>query len=296
MNIQANGITIEYDTFGSEQDRPLLMIMGLGAQLIAWDEEFCRMLADAGHFVIRFDNRDAGLSTAFDEQGVPDMGVLAGRLQAGEAVESPYTLDDMAADGMALLTGLGIARAHICGASLGGMIAQAMAINYPEAVLSMTSIMSSTGNPLLPPAEPEAMAALVSERRDDPEHAMQRAVEVSRVIGSPGFPMDEERLRRMGLEAYRRAYNPDGAARQMAAVMTHGDRREGLNRLKMPVLVIHGDRDPLVLPAGGRDTHENIPGSELLLVEGMGHDLPPGAWPQLVEAIAGVTGSVPRAE
>ena len=264
--------------------------LGLGAQMTAWDEQFCQQLADTGHYVIRYDNRDVGLSTYLDDAPVADLQTLVVKLMTGESVEVPYTLSDMAADGMALLTALGIERAHVCGASLGGMIVQTMAINHPERVLSLTSIMSTTGNPELPPATPEAMAALASERLDDPAHAMQRSVEVAKVIGSKGFVLDEQRIRQKALEAYERAYYPAGVSRQMAAVIEDGDRRSRLNQLSLPALIIHGDIDPLVPLTGGIDTHENIPGAKLHIVEGMGHDMPPAAWPQIIGGITELTG------
>lgn len=288
-NLQANNITIEYDTFGDRNDKALLLVMGLGAQMIAWDEQFCEQLAEAGHYVIRYDNRDVGLSTRFHDHGEPDLESLVLELLAESTPSIPYRLEDMALDGMALLTELDIEQAHVCGASLGGMIVQNMAIEHPERVLSMTSIMSTTGNPLLPPATPEAMEALTSERIDDPEHAMERAVQVNKVIGSPGFKRDEARLRQKGLEAYERGYYPPGVSRQMAAVMANGDRSEKLKQLKLPALVIHGAEDPLIPVTGGIDTHENIPGSELIIIDGMGHDLPMGAWNQIISGITSIT-------
>ena len=205
------------------------------------------------------------------------------------SVEVPYTLDDMAMDGISLLDELDIEQAHICGASLGGMIVKAMAINHGNRILSMTSIMSTTGNPDLPPAHPEAMEALTSERADDPQHAMNRAVEVSKIIGSTSFERDEERNRTKALESYDRAYYSDGIIRQMGAVMAHGDRRPGLNQLKLPCLVIHGDIDPLVPVTGAHDTHQNVPGAELMIIEGIGHEMPKGAWHQIVEGITSIT-------
>ncbi len=285
-NVTANGITVTYDSFGDPTNPALLLVMGLGGQMIAWDPDFCQMLADLDLYVIRFDNRDVGLTSHFDEEGVPDMAKLTTEMMNGLTPDIPYTLDDMAADGVALLSELGIDRAHICGASLGGMIVQAMCINHPERIISMTSIMSTTGNPALPPASPEAMAALTSERTNDLEESMQRAVEVAQVIGSTGYPLDEERIRRKAAESFKRAFNPDGVARQMAAVMAHGDRRPGLRQLSIPSLVIHGTVDPLVPVTSGLDTHDNIPGAELLLIEGMGHDMPVGAWPQIVDGIS----------
>ena len=287
--INANSLSIEFETFGEPSAKPLLLVMGLGAQMIAWDENFCQQLADAGHFVIRYDNRDVGLTTYFDDHGVPDFKELAVDFLTNGSVKTPYTLDDMAMDGISLLDELGIEQAHICGASLGGMIVQAMAINHADRILSMTSIMSTTGNPNLPPAHPEAIEALTSKRVDDPKHAMNRALEVSRVIGSTGFERDEERIRYKALESYNRAYNPDGVARQMAAIMAHGDRRPGLNLLKLPCLIIHGDADPLVPITGAHDTHQNIPGAVLMIIEGMGHDMPKGAWSQIVKGVALLT-------
>ena len=287
--INANSLSIEFETFGEPSAKPLLLVMGLGAQMIAWDENFCQQLADAGHFVIRYDNRDVGLTTYFDDHGVPDFKELAVEFLTNGSVKTPYTLDDMAMDGISLLDELGIEKAHICGASLGGMIVQAMAINHADRILSMTSIMSTTGNPNLPPAHPEAIEALTSKRVDDPKHAMNRALEVSRVIGSTGFERDEERIRYKALESYNRAYNPDGVARQMAAIMAHGDRRPGLNLLKLPCLIIHGDADPLVPITGAHDTHQNIPGAVLMIIEGMGHDMPKGAWSQIVKGVALLT-------
>ena len=289
MKIDANGISITYDTFGHSGHPPLLLVMGLGAQMTAWDDEFCAQLAAENLYVIRYDNRDVGLSSHFDDQGVPDMQQLVADMMAGNTPNIAYTLDDMAADGIGLLTALGIDQAHVCGASLGGMIVQTMAINHPDRVLTMTSIMSTTGNPGLPTASPEAMAALTSERADNVEQAMDRAVAVAKVIGSPGFPQDEARTRAKAKASFERSFYPDGVARQMAAIVAHGDRRSGLGQLKLPTLVIHGTDDPLVPVTGGIDTHENIEGAELMLIEGMGHDLPRETWNQIVGGIASLT-------
>ena len=296
MKIDANGISITYDTFGSSSHSPLLLVMGLGAQMTAWDDEFCAQLAAEDLYVIRYDNRDVGLSSHFDDQGVPDMQQLVADMMAGNTPNIAYTLDDMAADGMGLLTALGIDQAHICGASLGGMIVQTMAINHPDRVLTMTSIMSTTGNPGLPPASPEAMAALTSERADNVQQAMDRAVAVAKVIGSPGFPQDEARTRAKAKASFERSFYPDGVARQMAAIVAHGDRRSGLHQLQLPTLVIHGTGDPLVPVTGGIDTHENIEGAELMLIEGMGHDLPRETWNQIVDGIASLTRGEKRAD
>ena len=289
MKIDANGISITYDTFGHSSHSPLLLVMGLGAQMTAWDDEFCAQLAAQDLYVIRYDNRDVGLSSHFDDQDVPDMQQLVRDMMTGNTPNIAYALDDMAADGMGLLTALGIDQAHICGASLGGMIVQTIAINNPERVLSMTSIMSTTGNPDLPSASPEAIAAMTSERANNVEQAMDRAVAVAKVIGSPGFPQDEARTRAKAKATFERSFYPDGVARQMAAIVAHGDRRPGLSRLKLPTLVIHGTDDPLVPLTGGIDTHENIQGAKLMLIEGMGHDLPRQTWDQIVGGIASLT-------
>ena len=293
--IRANGIDIEYDTFGNPADRPLLLIMGLGAQMIHWDEAFCRALADAGHFVVRYDNRDTGLSTRFDAAGVPDIVQIMTKFRAGEPTEAPYDLDDMADDAAGLLDALDLVSAHVCGASMGGMIAQALALRHRPRVRSLVSIMSSTGNPDLPPGKPEALAALMSPAGETGEAVVERSLAVSRVIGSPGFPRDEAEIRRKALLAFDRAFYPVGVARQMAAVAAHGNRRPRLEALSLPSLVIHGADDPLVPLAGGIDTHQALAGSRLLVIEGMGHDLPRGAWPQIVTAIAKSTAQAEHA-
>jgi pimeloyl-ACP methyl ester carboxylesterase len=288
-NVQANGIRIEYDTFGDRSGRPLLMVMGLGAQMIHWRAEFCEQLADAGHFVVRFDNRDVGLSSKFDAAGVPDMAAIMGQMLAGQPISAPYSLDDMADDAFGLLDALDIPSAHICGASMGGMIVQAMAIRAPRRVNSLTSIMSSTGNRELPPAKPEAMAALMSPAGTNRSEMLARSITVSKVIGSPGYPADPAEVESRALEAYERSFYPIGVARQMVAVASHGNRKSALQQLDIPALVIHGQADPLVPVEGGIDTHEALRGSQLMLIEGMGHDLPRQVWPQIVTGITQLT-------
>lgn len=283
--LETNGIRVEYDTFGSEGDRPLLLVMGLGAQMIAWDEEFCERLAARGHHVIRFDNRDIGLSTKFDDAPVPDLAALTVALQEGRQPEVPYSLDDMADDAVGVLDALGIDRAHVCGASMGGMIVQAMAIRHPQRLRSLTSIMSTTGNPEVPPATPEAMAALTSVVPPDLEGYVQRSLDVARTIGSTGFELDETRARERARRTFERSLYPEGTVRQMAAVIAHGNRGPALEAVELPALVIHGSADPLVHPDGGRDTHRALRNSELLMVEGMGHDLPVAAWDEIIRAI-----------
>lgn len=285
----ANGIQIEYDTFGDSSAPPLLLIMGLGAQMILWDEEFCEQLAAKGHYVIRFDNRDIGLSTKIDEAGVPNvMEAMNIRLSGGK-VDSPYSLDDMADDAVGLLDALGIDKAHVCGASMGGMIAQTVAMRHPDRVSSMTSIMSTTGDPELPQAEPDAMAVLLTPAPTEREAAIEHAINVWRTIGSTGFPLDEERIRDRSTLSYDRCFHPEGMARQLVAILAHGDRTSALGSVTAPTLVIHGVADPLVPVECGRATAKAIPGADLLEIEGMGHDMPVGAWPQIVDAIAAHT-------
>jgi pimeloyl-ACP methyl ester carboxylesterase len=285
----ANRIEIEYEVFGSAEDRPLLLVMGLGAQMILWDEDFCEHLAERGHRVIRFDNRDVGLSTRFDRGGVPSLLEAILAAARGDALEAPYTLDDMADDAAGLLDALEIESAHVVGASMGGMIAQTLAIRHPRRVRSLTSIMSTTGNPELPPARPEAMQVLMTPPPPDREGNIERSVEVSRKIGSPGFPLDEARIRERAARMYDRAFYPEGVTRQMVAILASGSRVEALRSVTAPTLVIHGNDDPLVPVEGGLDTHQAVPGAELLLIDGMGHDLPQETWPRIVDAISGLT-------
>jgi pimeloyl-ACP methyl ester carboxylesterase len=285
-------LRIEYDTFGERGGRPLLLVMGLGAQMIHWRAEFCEALAAVGHYVIRFDNRDVGLSEKLDAAGVPNVAELLPRAMAGEPVVAPYTLDDMADDAWGLLDALDIEAANICGASLGGMIAQTMAINTPRRVKSLTSIMSSTGNPELPPAQPEAIAALLSPPGRNRDETVERSVSVAKVIGSPAFATPADEIRARAAEAFDRCFYPVGVTRQMAAAMAHGNRAPALSNLDLRALVIHGAADPLVPLAAGLDTHAALRGSKLLVIDGMGHDLPRQVWPQVVGAIDELTASV----
>ncbi|MEM6709976.1 MAG: alpha/beta hydrolase [Pseudomonadota bacterium] len=287
--VAANGLSFEYETFGNPADRPLLLIMGLGSQMTRWQPGFCDALVQLGHYVIRFDNRDVGLSTHLHDAGMPDMAAVTAALLQGTQAPVPYGLDDMADDTAGLIEALGLDAAHVVGVSLGGMVAQTLAIRHPARVLSLTSIMSSTGNRSLPPATPEAMAALMSPAATDREGAGTRAIEIYEVIGSPAYPADPEETRQRAMSDFDRATDPAGVARQMAAAATQPDRREALAELTVPALIIHGKADTLVPVEGGIDTHEALPGSELLLIDGMGHDLPAELWPQITEAIAART-------
>lgn len=284
--VTANGIEIEYDTFGDASARPLLLVMGLGAQMTRWREAFCEMLVDSGHYVIRFDNRDVGLSQKFDHAGVPNMAEIVAQAAAGQPVGAPYTLDDMADDAVGMLDALGIERAHVCGASMGGMVVQAMAVRHAPRLRSMVSIMSSTGNPDLPPSTPEAMSALLSPAGTTVDEVLDRAVHIARTIGSPAYPDDAVAIRERARADFERAFYPVGVARQMAAIAVAGNRRPLLAGVRTPTLVIHGIDDPLVPLAGGIDTHEAIPGSRLEVFEGMGHDLPEALWTDIVRHIS----------
>jgi pimeloyl-ACP methyl ester carboxylesterase len=281
---EANGIELEYDTFGAPQDQPLLLIMGLGTQMTAWEPGFCTMLAERGYYVIRFDNRDIGLSTQFDQKPEPDLFAILG----GDTSTAPYFLADMADDAAGLLDALGIERAHVVGASMGGMIAQELAIRRGERVLSLCSIMSTTGNRAVGQPSGEALAAVMSPRGADRTQAIERTVTVQRIIGSktPEYAVTDEVRYRRAVDAYERSYRPEGATRQVATIAASPDRTEALGTLKLPVLVMHGDQDPLVDISGGRATAAAIHGAELIVFPGMAHDLPEPLWPAIVDAIA----------
>ena len=291
-NVTANGISIEYETFGDPAKPALALIMGLGAQMIFWQDDFCRELVGRGFHVIRFDNRDCGLSRHFPELGIPDVVAAMAASLSGEPVPAPpYTLRDMADDVVGLLDTLGVERAHVVGASMGGMIAQTVAIAHPARVQTLTSIMSTTGNRDVPPATPEAMTALLTPSPSDRAEFIDHIVKTFRIVGSPGFELDEASLRDRVGRAFDRSYDPSGVARQLVAVLADGDRRERLGSVRVPTLVIHGKNDPLVPVEGGIDTANAVPGARLVVIEGMGHDLPRGAWPQIVDAIASIADS-----
>ena len=286
--VHSNGIEIEYEIFGNANASPLLLIMGLGAQLIWWDEKFCLALADRNFRVIRFDNRDVGQSTWLDHLETPNMANLIADVWQGKPVNAPYTLVDMMNDALGILDALDIPKAHICGASMGGMIAQAMAIHHPERMLSLTSIMSTTGNPDTASPNPPPKEIFQPLRPKDRDDYIEKMLPVWDVLAGSALPIDRSQLREKLGSEYDRGYHPKGFIRQFAAILTDGNRRPGLEKVRLPALVIHGDCDPLVPLAGGKDTAEAIAGSEFMIIPGMGHFLPPGAWPKVIDAITRV--------
>jgi pimeloyl-ACP methyl ester carboxylesterase len=275
-------IDIAYETFGDPSNPALLLVMGLATQMIAWHEDFCAELAGRGFHVIRFDNRDVGRSSAMRDLPVPTIRQLALRSKKAAG----YTLSDMAADAIGLLDKLGIERAHVVGASMGGMIAQTIAIEHPQRVLSLCSIMSNTGARLSGQPRLATYRVLLGTPPQDRDRFIDHVVKMYRVIGSPGFDRDEDDLRDVAGRSYDRGRNPAGSGRQLAAIIASGDRTAGLRGLRVPTVVIHGTKDKLVSPSGGRATAKAIPGARLVKIEGMGHDLPRGTWPQIIGAIA----------
>jgi pimeloyl-ACP methyl ester carboxylesterase len=278
---RVNDVELAYETFGDPADETVLLIMGLGVQMLGWDEELCRMLVERGFHVVRFDNRDVGHSTKIEGGPRPD--VMAAI--AGDVSSASYVLDDMADDCVGLLDELGVGAAHLVGASQGGMIAQSVAIRHPERVLSLVSIMSTTGDRAVGQPHPEAIPALLTRPPEDREGFVDFVVGAWKVIGSPGFAADESALRARARASYDRGIFPDGTGRQLVAIIASGDRTEALRRLDVPATVIHGTDDILVDVSGGKATAAAIPGARSELIEGMGHDMPRQLWPRLVELI-----------
>ena len=286
---RVNGIEIAYDTMGDPADPTVLLVMGLGSQMIHWDPEFCQGIVDRGFHVVRFDNRDMGESTRFDVR-VDLLGVMGARAAGGDVPPVPYLLTDMAADAVGLLDHLGIDRAHLFGVSMGGMIVQTIAIEHPDRVITLTSVMSTTGDPDVGAPTGEAMTALLAPPPQTREQLQDAAVHHAGVWGSPGL-YDEARLRRAAGQAWDRGYNPAGTARQLAAILASGSRSAALAGIDVPTLVIHGTADTLVQSSGGERTAEVVPDAKLLVVEGMGHDLAPPLWPQIIGALADHAGA-----
>lgn len=278
----ANGLELCYQEMGDPDGEPLLLVMGLATQMIAWDEEFCGMLAERGFRVVRFDNRDIGRSSRIDGAGVPNVLAMA----VGHRGTAPYFLRDMAADTVGLMDHLGIESAHLVGASMGGMIVQSTAIDHPHRVRSLTSIMSTTGSRRVGHPSYKTFGLLLGKPPREREAAIERVIKTFKLIGSPGYPFEEERVREIAGRSFDRGHSQAGIARQLHAITASGDRTPGLRQLDIPALVIHGKNDVLVNPSGGRATAKAIPGARLKMVDGMGHDLPQALWPSFVEEIA----------
>ncbi|MDO8420134.1 MAG: alpha/beta fold hydrolase [Rubrivivax sp.] len=288
MHVSANGIAIEIDEQGPAGGEPLLLIMGLGMQLTAWPEELVQMLVSRGFRVVRLDNRDAGLSQGFDHLGVPHMMPVVLRYALHLPVPAPYGIADMAADTLGVLDALGIGRAHVCGASMGGMIAQHLAARHPDRVKSLTLMMTTTGARGLPQPSLKVRGALLGRPESrDPAAVVAHLQRLFTLIGSPDYPADPERFRARMEATVRRAWRPAGTARQVVAVVADGDRSALLPAIQAPTRVIHGQADPLIPVAGGHDLVAKIRGAVADIVPGMGHDLPAQLWPRFAEGIAG---------
>lgn len=285
--VKANGIEIEYEAAGAIGGPTLLLVMGLGAQMTIWPEAFFHGLAKRGFYVIRYDNRDTGLSSGFDSWGKADIPAAIGKLIGGQKVEAPYLLKDMADDATGLLDALGIDRAHMVGASMGGMIVQIVAAEYAARTRSMVSIMSTSGRPGLPQGKPEALAML-SAQPEGParDQLVAHGMKLRRTIGSPGYPAADAELRAFVEKNVDRRWWPEGSARQYLSVIASGDRVEMLKKIKVPTLVLHGEDDPLLPVACGRDVAALVPGAEISTYPGWGHDVPAPMIPTLIDRIA----------
>lgn len=288
--VKANGIEIEFDTFGDSGARPLLLIMGLAGQLVAWPVEFCEKLVARGHFVIRFDNRDVGLSTKMEDAGLPGIMATMSQYKSGQSVNAPYTLSDMAVDTVGLMDGLGLGSAHICGLSMGGMIAQTMAGTHPERVRSLISMESGTGDPTLPPPTPEAMQAMMSPPPKDRDAFIEHMVSTMRSFSGGSEQFDENLERHAAEISYDRCFYPVGFARQLTAIYASGNRTQKLGSVSAPTLVIHGADDPLAPLEHGQATAAAITGAKLVVIQGLGHGISyPALWDKIVEEIAAHT-------
>lgn len=291
---KANGIEIAYETFGDKRGRPLILIMGLGSQMVSWPDPFCQRLAAVGHFVVRFDNRDAGLSTRLESAQVPQIGEILAAREQGLSLTPPYLLSDMAQDTVGLMDALQIDSAHICGLSMGGMIAQTIAIEHPERTRTLISMESTTGEAGLPPAAPEVAAALLQPPPMDREGFIRHMVEVFRLFagGSPFYAPDVQK--ELSARTYERGFYPAGFARQFAAIVASGGRKERLAAVKAPTLVIHGTNDTIFSVEHAQDTAAAIAGARLVLIEGLGHGTAyPRLWKQIVGEIAAHTSATP---
>lgn len=285
--VSANGVELEYEASGKSGAPAILLVHGLGAQLTLWPDELIDRLVQQGFRVIRFDNRDIGLSQKFESYGVPDLPALISKVMTGEKIAAPYLLSDMAADGIALAQALDIPRPHVVGVSMGGMIVQQMAGDFPDRIASMTSIMSSSGRRGLPPGKPEAMKALLTPPgSNDRQTVIEHGIALRKVIGSPGYPATDAELQALVERNVDRSFYPQGAARQYNAILASGDRVKLLPTVKAPTLVIHGADDPVMPVEAGQDTAALVPGAKLEIIPGMGHDLPKPLLPKLAGLIA----------
>jgi pimeloyl-ACP methyl ester carboxylesterase len=286
-----NGVELEYETVGDPAGRPLLLVQGLGAQLISVEDGLCQELASRGFLVIRYDNRDAGLSTWFDDARPVNLAAVWG----GDHSTLAYTLEDMADDAVAVLDAAGAEAAHVAGISLGGMIAQLLATRYPARVRSLASIMSTTGDRAVGQPTAEAASVLMSSMPGDRERYIDQAVANTRAISSgTAYPFDEDAVRRGAARGFDRAYHPKGTGRQFAAILAAGDRAAALGQIRVPTVVVHGEQDQIIGVSGGEATAAAIPGAHLLRVPGLGHELPPGFWPVLADALVEVADRADR--
>jgi len=290
--VEANGIHLAYETFGNPADPPMLLVMGLGMQMLAWDELFCERLAMQGFWVIRFDNRDIGRSTILNSAGTPGIWQMLFAGLFHRPLSSPYLLRDMAADTLGLMDALDIRSAHVVGASMGGMIAQEMAIRHSSRLLTMTSVMSTTGDTRLPNARLKIRLQLLKRSPVEKHAYEEHIVSLFKLLNGSYYPFGETRYRRLAVNIFKRGLHPDGIARQLAAVIASGSRKDKLGDVKTPTLVIHGDADPLIPAAHGHATADAIPGSTLHIVHGMGHTMPEAVWPEIIDTIAGHAANV----
>lgn len=284
--VTANGLELFYDETGDRAAPPLLLIAGIGNQMIRWDERFCAQLAARGHRVIRFDNRDVGLSAKLDGQRGMSIPQALHAVSEGRPVQAPYTLSDMAADTAGLLDALEIERAHIVGMSMGGMVAQHLTLEHPTRVQTLTTVMSSSGAPDLPGATPDALGVLLKPRPAGRDEAIARAIDAELVLSGPDYRDAPERIRALAELTYDRSFYPQGFVRQFLAILASGSRRERLTTVATPTLVVHGDADPLIPVECGIDIAKHVPGAELRVIGGWGHTLPPAVWPTLIDHIA----------
>lgn len=290
-----NGIRLCWDSFGDPAAPVILLVMGLATQMIAWNEAFCEQLAARGYRVVRFDNRDVGLSTRLAGAGVPDVQAALAAVLRDEPIAAPYLLADMADDAIGLMDELGIARAHVVGASMGGAIGQMLAIRSPQRLLSLTSIMATSGAPGLPSPTPEAMAVLLKRAPNDQAAYIESHLQTMRVLRGGDLPEEEALDVARATRHFERGPSPDGAARQLVAILASGSRQGALAGVRVPTLVIHGDADPLVPLGCGVDVAETVEGAKLVVIEGMGHALSMWAWPRIIDAIAAHAAAQQRA-